>query len=106
MERATDFTLLRCAEVALINNFYFFKIINENRSFLNTTYITPITATTNTSHFNHYSTSTTTVSGGENINVSMPSASNTIACFKLKPKKFFTYNSIVIEKNIRDKYGL
>ena len=97
-ERVADFTLLRSAELTLENGYKYFAVIDANSYTSNSTYTTPATS---------YTTgATTTTYGGQTYNISKPSSSNTIVCFKEKPDSVFTYNAEFIYKNIRQKYDI
>ena len=111
-DRAEDFTLLRCAEVARENGYKYFVIIAEKSGTQVSAYTTPTTANTygsvntfgNTG--NYYGT--TTVSGGQTYMFQKPSTSNTIMCFAEKPENIPTivYDADQITTNIRQQYGL
>ena len=109
-ERVADFTLLRSAELTLENGFQYFAIIDANSYTSNSTYTTPTTSQTTGSAYGSgnyaYGSATTTTTGGQTYNISKPSSSNTIVCFKKKPETVFTYNAKFIYKNIRKKYGI
>lgn len=109
-ERVADFTLLRSAELALENGYKYFVIIDANSYTSNSTYTTPTTShTTGSAHTygNHtYGSATTTTTGGQTYNISKPSSSNTIVCFKEKPEEGFSYNAEFIYKSITQKYGI
>jgi len=109
-ERVADFTLLRSAELTLESGFQYFAIIDANSFTSNSTYTTPTTShTTGTAYGSGnyaYGSATTRTTGGQTYNISKPSSSNTIVCFKEKPESIFTYNAIFIYKNIRQKYEI
>ncbi len=121
-ERVADFTLLRSAELTMQNGYKYFVVVDENSYTSNSTYTTPIRATTNinsntygsaniygnnaTYNANTYGTARTTVSGGQTYNISKPSSSNTIICFKEKPTTGFSYNAEFIFNNITKKYDI
>tara|TARA_R110002124_G_C8774391_1_gene500238 strand:+ start:228 stop:773 length:546 start_codon:yes stop_codon:yes gene_type:complete len=121
-EQVADFTLLRSAELTMQSGYKYFVIVNAKSYTSNSTYTTPKTATTNvnantygtanvygnnaTYNENTYGTVTTKVSGGQTYNISKPSSSNTIVCFKEKPITGFSYNAEFIFKNISTKYDI
>ena len=121
-ERVADFTLLRSAELAMQSGYKYFVIVDANSYTSSSTYTTPTTATTSvnantygtantygnntTYNANTYGTATTTVSGGQTYNISKPSSSNTIVCFKEKPTTGFSYNAEFIFNNITKKYDI
>jgi len=109
-ERVADFTLLRSAELTLEHGFQYFAIIDANSYTSNSTYTMPTTSHTTGIAYGSgnyaYGSATTTTTGGQTYNISKPRSSNTIVCFKEKPKTVFTYNANFIYKNIRQKYGI
>ena len=110
LERASDFTLLRSAELTLQNGYKYFAIIVDNSYTSNSVYTTPSTSTTTTNVYgsgnNAYGYATTTTYGGQTYNISKPNSSNTIVCFKEKPEGIFSYNAEFIYKNMTKKYGI
>ncbi len=109
-ERASDFSLLRCAELALQNGYKYFVVIDANSYTSNSTYTTPSTSNTTANVYGTgnyaYGNATTTTYGGQTYNISKPSSSNTIVCFIEKPTNGFSYNAEFIYKNITQKYGI
>ncbi len=109
-ERVADFTLLRSAELTMQSGYKYFVIVDANSYTSNSTYTTPIKSNTTVSAygFGNYAhgNARTTTSGGKTYNVSKPSSSNTIVCFKEKPKNGFSYNAKFIFKNITKKYDI
>lgn len=109
-ERVSDFTLLRSAELALENGYKYFVIIDANSYTSNSTYTTPTRSHTTGNAYvsgnSVYGSATTTTTGGQTYNISKPSSSNTIVCFKEKPDSGFSYNAEFIYKNISQKYGI
>jgi hypothetical protein len=109
-ERAADFTLMRCAELALNNGYSFFVIIDADSYSSNSTYTTPTTTNTTGSavKIGDYvvGSAQSTTYGGQTYHISKPSRTNTIICFKEKPTEGFSYNAQFIFKAISQKYGL
>jgi len=115
-ERAENFALLRCAEVALENGYNYFIIVDEKSLNQTSSYTTPVTAQTyGTANvyggqgYAHGSYSGTTYySGGQTYFFNKPSAVNTIKCFKEKPENMPTivYDAKQIKGNIRKQYRL
>lgn len=120
-DRASDFALLRSAEVALEHGFQYFVIIDSKHDTRTRTITTPTTSTTrmNTTAYgssygygtqrtysaNAYGTATTTTQGGQTFTISQPSETNTIVCFKDRPDGF-AFNAQVLVTSLRDKYDL
>jgi len=115
-ERAANFALLRCAEVALENGYNYFVIIDEKSLSQTSSYTTPVTAQTygnanvyGNSNYAHGSYSGTTYySGGQTYFFDKPSTVNTIKCFKEKPENIPTivYDAKQIRDNLKKYYGL
>ncbi|NOZ84016.1 MAG: hypothetical protein GXP60_04290 [Epsilonproteobacteria bacterium] len=110
-ERASDFALLRSAELALKNGFKYFIIVNSEKYAKTEAYTTPITSYTTGSAYGTgnyaYGNTTTTTTGGQTYFYSKPSSTNTIVAFKKKPKvKGLIYNAKFVIKSIRNKYGI
>jgi len=107
-ERALDFCLLRCADLAIEHEFPYFIIINASEDVSHSTYTTPTTATTTTrvDYFGNL-ISDTKINGGETYIISKPSAANTIVCFKEKPTDIaVVYDASFITNSIREKYRI
>jgi hypothetical protein len=120
-ERASDFALLRSAEVALEHGYPFFVIVDGQRYTEQSAWTSPSTSITNLNATTHgtlstfgnigtYSgntcgTATTTTYGGQTFLIRRPTASNTILCFKERPEGF-VYNAAFIVKSMKEKYEL
>jgi len=105
MERATDFTLLRSAELALQHGYPYFVVIDDAQHVDTSTYTTQPKATTNVDVF--AGTATTTYAGGETYVYRKPSVANTIVCFKERPGNApVVFEAAFIQQSIRAKYGL
>lgn len=120
-EKASDFALLRSAEIAINNGFKYFTIVDSKNYSKESSYTTPIQSTTSVNsntygsayvygnkanlNLNTNGTVNTTISGGETYIVSKPRASNTIICFNDKPEGF-SYNAELILKSIKAKYAI
>lgn len=101
--RAADFTLLRSAELTLENGFRYFAIVGAEKSTNVATMTTPTTSFTTPTG---YGSATTTTYGGHTFFVSKPNTTNTILCFKDKPKSGVVYNAKFVANALRQKYGL
>jgi hypothetical protein len=78
----SDFALLRSAELALQNGFRYFVIVRPGKEI-------------------------TTTPGGETYDISMPSASNTILCFKEKPEvDGLIYDATLVTQVLKKKYRI
>jgi hypothetical protein len=110
-ERASDFTLLRSAEIALENGFKYFTVIDSNAKSELSTYTTPTTSRTTgyaQTYGNYtYGKTKTTTYGGETYVISKPKANNTILCFKEKPEiNGIIFDATFVYKSIREKYNI
>lgn len=110
-ERASDFSLLRSAEVAMENGFRYFVIVESEKDTKVDAYTTPTTSYTTGSAYGSgnyaYGNATTTTSGGQTHLISKPGATNTILCFKEKPETHgLVFDAEFVAKSIRQKYGL
>ncbi len=110
-ERASDFALLRSAELALKNGFKYFIIVNSEKYAKTETYTTPTTSYTTGSAYGTgnyaYGSTTTTTTGGQTYFYSKPSSTDTIVGFKKKPNiKGLVYSARFVIKSIKDKYGI
>jgi len=102
-ERASDFTLLRCAEATLENGYAYFAIVEKEAGIKKSTYTTPSTTTIAPDYAGGYSAYTT---GGQTYTLSKPRTVNTIVMFKEKPSGGFSYNAQFIIKGIKEKYRI
>lgn len=102
-QRATDFALLRSAELCLQNNFKYFVIVNAEK--YTNLYTTPRTYHTHGAIYGSSFNATTTQSGG--ITFMKPSVNNTIMCFKEKPSiNGIVYDANFVIKSIKTKYEI
>ena len=116
--KATDFTLLRSAEVAMEHGFKYFSIVDSDTFRDNSSYTVPVVNNTTTDvdvnvrnigdmyYADVETTTTTTTTGGQTYNISRPSSSNTIVCYEEKPKGLFTHNAWFVVNSIKDKYEI
>lgn len=110
LETASDFSLLRSAELALQNGYKYFAIIDGQTYLNNSTYTTPTTSNTTANAYvsgnNIYGNATTTTYGGQTFNISKPNVSNTIFCFKEKPEGVYVYNAQFLFESLTSKHGI
>ena len=110
-ERATDFTLLRSAEVAVENGYRYFIIIDSQNYSKTGTYTTPATSHTTGSVYGYgnygYGSATTTTYGGQTYVYSKPRSRNTIVVFKNKPTTSGSvYDAVFVVRSMRAKYQI
>ena len=110
LERASDFSLLRSAELALRNGYKYFAVIDGQTYLQQNTITTPTTSYTNANVYSYgntaYGNATTTTYGGQTFNVSKPNVTNTIFCFYEKPDGVFVYNASFIVRSLAEKYEI
>ena len=110
-ERAANFALLRCAEVALDKGFKDFIIADLYDSTSDSSFTIPTQTATNM-NYNSYGSSgyvnaTSRTSGGQIYNISKPTATNTIVCFKEKPDiQGLVYNAEFLVRSLKEEYGI
>lgn len=110
-QRASDFSLLRSAEIALENAYNYFIIVDSEKYSKTCAYTTPTRSYTTGSAYGYgnyaYGSATTTTYGGQTYFISKPRAANTIVCFKEKPDiNGLVYDSEFVARSIRTKYGI
>ena len=84
---SVDLTLLRSAEIALQYGFSYFIVIDSSDSPLQVGAEDSVTY------------------DGHNYRLAIPGTSNTIVCFKQKPRGF-AYVALFVKASLRNKYGL
>jgi hypothetical protein len=110
-ERASDFALLRSAEVTSENGFRYFIVVESGKDSSLSTYTTPTQSYTTGSAYGYgnraYGSATTTTSGGQTYIIRKPSATNTIVCFKEKPEiAGLVFDAEFVKKSLKQKYGI
>jgi hypothetical protein len=110
-ERASDFTLLRSAELSLENGFKYFVIVDSEKYTKTSTHTTPTTSYTTGNAYGSgnyaYGSATTTTTGGQTYVYSKPRSTNTIVGFKDKPKTGgLAYEAEFVIKSIKAKYDI
>ncbi|MGD0650109.1 MAG: hypothetical protein ABSA97_03045 [Verrucomicrobiia bacterium] len=122
-ERAADFCLLRCAELAQQYGYTHFIIVDSAQYTKDSVYTTPTTATTTgsaqtfgtaTAYGNSatysgttYGQATTHVYGGQTYVMSKPRSTNTIVCFKEKPNvQGLVFSAAFVIDSLKQRYGI
>lgn len=110
-ERASDFTLLRSAELSLENGFKYFIIVDSEKYTKTSTHTTPTSSYTTGSAYGSgnyaYGSATTTTTGGQTYVYSKPRSTNTIVGFKEKPEgSGLVYEAEFVIKSIKAKYEI
>lgn len=102
-ERASDFALLRAAELSLGAGCKYFGLIDEAQSSSTQVISTPGTSSTYVYGSGNYAT--TTYNPGSTFFVNKPSASNTVACFSENPHGNL-FDAAFLANSIRQKYRM
>jgi hypothetical protein len=110
-ERASDFALLRSADVTIENGFRYFVVVDSGKSSTNSTYTAPTTSSTSGTVYasgnSAYGTATTTTSGGQTYRITKPGATDTIICYKDKPDiQGLIFDAEFVVKSLKQKYGI
>lgn len=110
-ERAADFCLLRCAELAHEKGYDYFAIIDSEKTSKNSIYTTPTNSSTSINVYpsgSHiYGNAQTKTTGGETYTVSKPRSTNIIICFKEKSEvDGIIYEVEYIIPAIKQKYNI
>jgi len=107
-QKIRNFALLRCSEVAIENGYSYFVVLEGEAMIDRSSYTTPIQSNTTGQVYGYGYSSQTIYSGGQTINISKPSVSMTIRCFKTKPDDFegIIYDAEAVRANMRRNYGM
>lgn len=108
-DRASDFALLRSAELTLKSGFKYFVVVDGSDRSNYSTITTPMHANTTSSASVYgntaYGSSRTTFTGGQNILITAPSSSNTIVCFLERPQvNGMVYDAQFVFDSLSKKY--
>lgn len=109
-ERASDFALLRSAELARENGYSYFIIVDSvERTRVSTSTTASSSVTTGSAYVSGntvYGSARTNNFGGQTFSVSRPSATNTIVCYREKPDiNVMVYNAEFIVNSLQSKYA-
>ena len=113
-QKAADFALLRCAEMALEKGCKYFSVLNENSDSKTSLHTTP-TTTYNSGNVNMYGTGNyasgsysgySQTTGGQIHSISKPTTRYMIRILKEKPSDQFCYDAQQVYDNIRTNYKL
>lgn len=110
-ERASDFALLRSAEIAQEHGFSHFVVVQSADRESLSSYTTPTQSYTTGNAYavgnTAYGSARTTTYGGQTHITSAPSTVNTIVCFKEKPQtNGLVFDAQFVQKSLKQKYGL
>lgn len=110
-ERASDFALLRSAEIATENGFRYFIVVESGTDSSLSTYTTPRQSYTTSNAYSYgstaYGSATTTTYGGQTYMIRKPSTTNMILCFTEKPEVAgLVFDAELVQKSLKQKYGI
>jgi hypothetical protein len=110
-ERASDFVMLRSAQLSLEGGFPFFIIVDRANLNSHETYTQPSSSYTTSSVSvvgnTAYGSSQTTTYGGQTYVMMKPGRENTIVCFAERPQVIGpVYDAAFILNSIASKYGI
>jgi hypothetical protein len=110
-ERASDFALLRSAEVTTENGFRYFIVVESGKDSSLSIYTTPTQSYTTGSAYGYgntaYGSATTTTYGGQTYIIRKPRTTNTIICFKEKPEVAgLVFDTEFVKKSLKQKYDI
>jgi hypothetical protein len=106
MERATDYCLLRCAELAVRNGYKFFAVVDESQHSKKGSYTTPTTTYGTATVSGNTASGTSTTYGGQTFIISKPRATNTIFCYKTNEGQATLFDAYYVRASIRGKYRI
>ncbi len=104
-ERASDFTLLRGAEVAEQHGFPYFVIVNAENASRSSTFTTPTTITGSASVVGNTVYGSASTAGGETYTIEKPGRRATIIGLKTKPDGV-SFETRYVIRSLRDKYDI
>jgi hypothetical protein len=104
-ETASDYALLRSAEVTLENGFKYFVIVDAQQYSKNLSYTTPTTTYGSAYGNGGYAQGIATTYGGQSFLFSKPTSTNVIICLNEKPDSF-VYEAEFIVRSIKQKYQM
>ncbi len=107
MQRASDFTYLRAADLTLQNGYTYFAITYASKSVSTTTYTTASQTSTEINFYGNTAYGTSRTTPGQTYTQNRPVIEMTIICFKEKPTTDATvFNAKFLSKSIRKKYNI
>jgi len=106
-ERASDYALLRAAEVALGHGYRYFALAETDQQTSLGSYTTPSQSHTTGYVYGNQVNLNTRTTGGQTYVFQKPSTTNTIICFMEKPEDGgLVLDAEFVARSIREKYGL
>ena len=107
MQRASDFTYLRAADLTLQNGYTYFAVTYASKNVSTTTYATASETTTEITFYGNTAYATSRTTPGQTYTQNRPVIEMTIICFKEKPQTDATlFNAKFLSASIKKKYGM
>lgn len=110
-QRASDFALLRSAEIATENGFRYFIVVESGNDSSLSAYTTPTQSYTTGSAYSYgnsaYGSAKTTSYGGQTYMIRKPSTTNTIVFLQAKPEGGdLVFDAEFVKRSLKEKYGI
>lgn len=107
MQRASDFTYLRAADLTLQNGYTYFAVTFASKNVSTTTYATASQTTTEINFYGNTAYATSQTTPGQTYTQKRPVIEMTIICFKEKPQTDATlFTAKFLSASIKKKYGM
>ncbi len=123
VERASDFLLLRSAELTLREGYKYFTVSDKQEVIEKDSFTTPLRVRTKgkthristldasdedlkTLDTLAHGSSDVRISGGKTYLIEKPRSSQMITCYKVKPSSGFSYDAGFLSNSLREKYEL
>jgi hypothetical protein len=107
MERASDFTYLRAADLTLNSGFSYFAITYASKNVSFSSFTTASRTTTQINFYGNGAYATSHTTPGQTYSFEKPAVEMTIICFAEKPDTTATvFNAKFLSRSIRQKYGM
>lgn len=104
-ERASDFCLLRCAELSLSNDFQYFSIVDEKDLGTTMESTSPIVTQSNVKITGNDVKGSSFTYGGDTKKIKKPTVRYKIICYKDRPLST-SYNAKIVSSSIKKKYSI
>lgn len=101
-DRANDYALLRAADLALLNGYPYFVILDEQNTLRQTTAYMPTTTTISASH----GRATATTYGGQPFTINFPHSTEFVKFLKEKPADGEAFDAAFVQHSLKTKYGI
>ena len=107
MERASDFTYLRAADLTLKNGFTYFAVTYSTKNVSTSSFTTASQTTTQINYYGGTAYATSQTTPGTTYTFNEPAVEMTVICFAEKPQTDATlFNAKFLSRSIRQKYKM